>query len=67
MHDGTDTANKPARAKTTTVGCRYPDDRIHLLDAVTKRRGDGDRSDTIRYALDQLIEEHFPGATGEAA
>ena len=49
------------------IGCRYPEDQIRLLDAIGKRRGDPDRAATIRYALDTLVEGHFPGSTGEAA
>ncbi len=60
------TVNAGARVKSVSVGCRYPEDRVDLLDAISKRRGGEDRSETIRFALDQLIEQHFPGATQEA-
>lgn len=56
-----------ARVERVPIGCRYPEDRIDLLDAVSKRRGDPDRATTIRVALDEMIERHFPGATKEAA
>ena len=48
------------------VSCRYPDDRIALLDTVQKRLGLPARSDIIRYALDRLVNEHIPGAIGGA-
>jgi hypothetical protein len=54
-----------ARVENVSVGCRYPDDRVSMLDVIRKRRGDADRAATIRYALDRLIEEHFPGATAQ--
>jgi len=50
-----------------TVGARYPQDRIALLDAVKARRGDKDRAATICHAMDVLIELHFPGALDSAA
>jgi metal-responsive CopG/Arc/MetJ family transcriptional regulator len=45
------------------IAFRYPEDRVDLLDAIVKRRGDGDRSATIRAAVDSLIEQYFPGST----
>lgn len=59
--------NVNARTAAVPVACRYPEDRIDLLDAISKRRGDPDRATTIRFALDQLVEEHFPGALDNAA
>jgi hypothetical protein len=55
-----------ATVSKVPIGCRYPEDRVDLLDAIAKRRGDPDRAATIRHALDRLIEEHFPGATNGA-
>ena len=49
------------------VSCRYPEDRIALLDTVQKRLGVASRSDIIRYALDRLVNEHIPGAIGGSA
>ena len=62
-----DTAAATARVENVPVGCRYPDDRVDLLDAIRKRRGDPDRAATIRYALDRLVEEYFPGATTDGS
>lgn len=56
-----------ARVDRVSIGCRYPEDRVDLLDAISKRRGDDDRATTIRFALDNLVEDYFPGATKEAA
>lgn len=49
-----------ATVNKVTIGCRYPEDRVDLIDAIGKRRGDPDRAATIRAALDKLIAEHFP-------
>lgn len=58
--------NPDASIPAVPVSCRYPEDRIGLLDAVQKRLRLDSRSDLIRHALDRLVEEHFPGST-EAA
>lgn len=50
-----------------TISAKYPSDRVALLEAVQQRRGDSSISRTIAHAVDRLIEEHFPGAIGEAA
>lgn len=64
--NSTAVANK-ASIEKPMVGCRYPADRVALLDAIRARCGDKYMSDTVRRALDELVEQHFPGATGEAA
>lgn len=56
-----------ARVENVSIGCRYPDDRVSMLDVIRKRRGDADRAATIRYALDRLVEEYFPGATTDGS
>lgn len=48
------------------IGCRYPVDRIDLLDAIGKRLRFPDRAANIRAALDFWIEKHLPGALGES-
>lgn len=53
--------------KLQVVSTKYPTDRLALLQAVQQRRGDRFISETVRHALDRLIEEHFPGSLGEAA
>lgn len=60
--NGTDTTT--ARVENISIGCRYPEDRVDLLDAIGKRRGDTDRAGTIRAALDDFIERHLPGSLG---
>lgn len=64
--DDTATVDRAKGAGLQVISTKYPSDRIHLLEAVQKRRGDRFVSETVRHALDRLIEEHFPGAT-EAA
>lgn len=59
--------DRPARKRLQVVSTKYPTDRIALLEAVRQRRGDDFMSRTVAHALDRLIEEHFPGAIGEAA
>lgn len=49
--------------KRVPITARYPEDRIKLLDAVSKRRGDKDRAATIAALCDAAIEAEFPGAT----
>lgn len=51
---------------TKPVGCRYPKDRVSLIDSISGRLGHPDRATTIRLALDEFVERHFPGATGNA-
>lgn len=65
--ESTATVNADASIPAVPVSCRYPEDRIGLLDAVQKRLRLESRSDLIRHALDKLVEEHFPGATGESS
>lgn len=55
------------RSRLRVVSTKYPLDRIALLEAVQRRRGDRFLSGTVAHALDRLIEEHFPGSLGEAA
>ncbi|MFA6044170.1 MAG: ribbon-helix-helix protein, CopG family [Phycisphaerales bacterium] len=50
-----------------TVGVRLPADEVALLDAVTKRAGDKDRSTTIRAAIHAHIERYLPGSIQKAA
>lgn len=59
--------DRPARTTLRVISTKYPTDRISLLEAVQKRRGDEFVSRTVAHALDQLIESHFPGSIGEAA
>lgn len=62
----TQNVNAPASERAETVGTRYPVERIKLLEAVQARRKDATRADTIRHALDRLIDEHFPGSVGQS-
>lgn len=69
MHDTT-TVNKPASTADTAgppLSLRYPLRKRKLLESIQADRGDDTLSDTIRFAVDRLIEEHFPGSTGRAA
>lgn len=56
-----------ARKATKTVGTRYPLDLIPLLDSIAMRRGFVTRADLIEFALHELVESEFPGATKKAA
>ena len=58
-----DSVNKGAER---TVGTRYREDLVDLLDVIAKRRGQT-RSDVVRAALDREIEREFPGATRSEA
>ena len=58
-------ASDTATIDRDTIGCRYRSDLVDLLDSITKRLGHADRAATIRHALDELIEAHYPGATAE--
>lgn len=58
----TATVDRPATKRLETVSAKYPVDRKNLLRAVQARRGDTDLSDTVRAALDGIIERHLPGA-----
>jgi hypothetical protein len=62
MND-TATVDRTPGSGLQVVSTKYPADRVHLLEAVQKRRGDKFVSETVRVALDELIERHFPGAT----
>lgn len=53
-------------SKTEMVGCRYPMDRIHLLDAVKARWGSSHRSDVVKVALNRLLVDEGL-LSGEAA
>lgn len=44
---------------TSVVSLRYP--RKPLLKQIQERRGDKHLSDTVSYALDNLVKKHFPG------
>ena len=46
------------------IACRYPEDRLGLLDTVQRRLRLASRSDLMRHALDELIERHLPGSLG---
>lgn len=48
-----------ASIRDVSIGCRYPEDRVDLLDAITKRLGMRNRSEVIRMALDEMVERHF--------
>lgn len=61
--DGTRGVSESAR----TIGVRYPEWKRKLLESVQLKRGDEHLSGTVTYALDRVIEEHFPGAISEAA
>lgn len=63
--DATKGVNKQHRQRRVPVSTRYPEDRIHLLDSVQKRRGDEDRATTIAHALDRLLADY--GLLDEAA
>lgn len=64
MHDN-DTVDGP-KGELEVVSIKYPRFKVRLLEAVQEKRGDATRSETVRVALDRLIEDHFPGST-EAA
>lgn len=51
-----------ARTAKRVVSTKYPVEKVKLLEAVQARRGDEFPSDTIRAALDEFIEKHFPGS-----
>ena len=59
--------DRPARRRQEmeVVSAKYPVDRKALLRAVQAKRGDGDLSDTVREALDRMVESYFPGSTKE--
>jgi hypothetical protein len=59
--------DRQARRRLKVVSTKYPLEKVKLLEAIQARRGDDYISRTVAYALDQLIEEHFPGAIEEAA
>lgn len=60
MHDTT-AVDRGKETALQVVSTKYPADRVHLLEAVQKRRGDRFVSETVRAALDAFIDEHFPG------
>ena len=60
--DDTTPVRREQRRPPEMISVKYPPDRVQLLKAVRERRCDTFMSDTIRHALDQLIEEHFPGS-----
>ena len=64
MKDTQAASGAPA-IRRVTVGFRYPEDRVALLDVVAKRRG-VDRSEVLADAADQLLEAEFPGSTKAA-
>lgn len=66
MND-TQAVDDAQRQRRKVVSAKYPVDRIRLLQAVQARRGDEYQSQTVEYALDRLIEEHFPGALDRVA
>lgn len=66
MHD-TKAVDRAKERALQVVSTKYPAYRVSLLEAVQRKRGDTFMSETIRAALDGIIEEHFPGATREAA
>lgn len=51
---GERTVNRP-------LSVRYPEWKRKLLESVSERRGDLYLSETIAAALDQLIEQSYPG------
>ena len=59
--------DRTARKRLRVVSTKYPSERVALLEAVRERRGDDFVSQTVRAALDGIIEKHFPGATQKAA
>lgn len=55
---------RPVRMET--VSAKYPVDAKALLRVIQARRGDDEISETVRFALDRLIREHFPDFTRAA-
>lgn len=51
--------NARASAKEVPIACRYPEDRVHMLDAMAKQLGLASRSDLMRRLLDDGLERHF--------
>jgi hypothetical protein len=45
------------------VGARVPEYKRKLLEAVQHKLGHRNISETVRTAVDLLIEKHLPGAT----
>ena len=64
--DDTATVDQTATASLQVVSTKYPRDRVHLLKAIQAQRGDTFISETVRYALDLLVEGAFPGSTEDA-
>lgn len=64
---GKDAQRTVNASRVDFVGTKYPAERKALLLAIQKKRGDVWLSDTVRAALDALIEEHYPGAIRDAA
>lgn len=62
----TPSVNEGASIRRVSVGFRYPEDRVALVDAIARRRG-VDRSDVLADAADRLIRQELPGALDEAA
>jgi len=66
--NGTTAVDETARkTPLRVVSTKYPVDRIKLLEVVQERRGDDFISRTVAHALDELIEEHLPGAIRRAS
>jgi len=59
--ESTEDVNEGATVRRVTVGFRYPEDRVALVDAIAKRRR-VDRSEIFASAVDRLLEEEFGSA-----
>ncbi len=55
-----DTDTVDERVALQVVSTKYPLARVHLLRAIQAERGDTFISETVRHALDELVDARFP-------